>query len=55
MPTYDFVCKECGEQFSEHQTFQEYDEHKKIQCPRCGSREVEQQPSPAYVVTAKKS
>lgn len=55
MPTYDFVCKTCGQQFSQRQTFQEYDAHKALQCPHCGSREVEQLANPAFVVTAKKS
>jgi putative FmdB family regulatory protein len=55
MPTYDFECKQCGAQFSEKQSFEEHDHHKKVKCPQCGSLKVEQLISSAFVVTAKKS
>jgi hypothetical protein len=30
-------------------------EKKKVKCPKCGSRKVEQQPAAFYAVTSKKS
>lgn len=39
MPTYDFTCKECGNQFSRFTTISG---RKEVKCPECGSQEVEQ-------------
>ena len=62
MPYYDYECKECGKQFEAQQSFEEHDrhvdhdKHQKLNCPKCGSRKVEQRlGSAAYAVTAKKS
>ena len=53
MPTYEYVCKECGHQFelvermSEHATA-----HK---CPKCGSEKVEPRVAQFFAKTSRKS
>ncbi len=47
MPTYRFVCKECGKPYSHYLTFTEYDDINKkekiiLRCPVC-KKETEQQ------------
>jgi putative FmdB family regulatory protein len=54
MPQYEFLCKDCKKPFSKFLTIAAY-EKEKIACPKCGSRNVEQQLSPFYAVTSKKS
>jgi len=54
MPVYDFRCAKCSKKFSVTLTIAEY-EKKKIKCPKCGSRKVEQQVAAFYAVTSKKS
>jgi len=54
MPQYEFLCQDCKKPFSKILTLTEYGKGK-ITCPRCGSRKVEQQTSPFYAVTSKKS
>lgn len=54
MPLYDFKCKECQETFSLAISIKSYEE-KNYSCPRCGSRNLEQQVSPFYAITSKKS
>lgn len=39
MALIDFKCKDCGEKFFEIIKISDKD---KVQCPKCGSREVEQ-------------
>jgi putative FmdB family regulatory protein len=55
MPTYEFECQQCGETFTQKQTFSEHDQHKVAKCPNCGSKNVEQLISSAFVKTSKKS
>ena len=54
MPQYEFLCKDCKKPFSTFLTMAAYDKEK-IVCSACGSRNVEQQLSPFYAVTSKKS
>lgn len=54
MPQYEFLCKDCKKPFSRFLTIAAYDKEN-IVCPQCGSRNVEQQLSPFYAVTSKKS
>src|SRR5512135_263432 len=39
MPTYDFVCMNCGQRFDVFLTYSEYGT-KKVQCLHCGSTNV---------------
>ena len=40
MPTYDYLCAKCGEEFSRIMSFREREETK-VTCPKCKSDEVE--------------
>jgi putative FmdB family regulatory protein len=55
MPTYDFKCEKCKKTFTEKQTFEQHDHHKKVKCPKCGSTSVRQVISSTFAKTAKKS
>jgi len=39
MPTYDFICNNCGERFDVFMTFAEYG-NKKVTCTHCSSKDV---------------
>ncbi|MGI6604604.1 MAG: zinc ribbon domain-containing protein [Firmicutes bacterium] len=39
MPSYEFVCRECGERFS---TIIPYSKKKDTRCPRCKSQELKE-------------
>ena len=54
MPHYDFVCQSCKKSFSKILTLADY-EKRKVECPSCGSKKVEQKMSSFYAVTSKKS
>ncbi len=54
MPYYDYYCKSCKRAFSKVLSIDQHD-HKRITCPRCGSKDVEQKYSSFYAVTSKKS
>jgi putative FmdB family regulatory protein len=55
MPVYEYDCKQCKRTFTEKQTFQEHDQHRKVKCPKCGSAAVQQLISPTFAKTSKKS
>lgn len=54
MPLYEFVCVDCGKEFDLLMSLQEY-ERKKVVCPRCQSKTVEQRVTFCEVITSKKS
>ena len=54
MPHYDFFCHACSKTFSKVLTLAEYEEGK-VECPHCGSQNVEQRWSAFYAITSKKS
>ena len=39
MPTYDFICKKCGNAFEKYMSFDE--DRSKLRCPECKSKKVE--------------
>ena len=54
MPVYYYICKDCQNSFELVLTLNEHDkEH--IKCPKCGSKNVEQDAVAFYAVTSKKS
>ena len=53
MPVYDYVCKDCHKPFELVLTLQEHE--KDIKCPKCGSKNVEQEATAFFAVTDKKS
>jgi len=54
MPVYDYICHDCQKTFELVLTLHEHDEEK-IKCPKCGSKNVEQEAAAFYAVTGKKS
>lgn len=54
MPVYQFACKECNKPFQLTRSIEEY-EKKKVACPKCGSKKVEQRVAAFFAVTSKKS
>jgi putative FmdB family regulatory protein len=54
MPTYDYTCKACKKHFTVTLTMTEHDK-KRITCPQCKSRKVEQRLTTFFAVTSKKS
>jgi len=54
MPTYEYVCAKCGEQFVRIMSLEEY-EAGKVVCPKCNSAEVKQQMSQFIPKTSRKS
>jgi putative FmdB family regulatory protein len=54
VPSYLFHCRYCQKPFTKQLSLQEYEESNVV-CPLCGSDEVDQQLSPFYAVTSKKS
>ena len=56
MPQYEFICRDCGEEFSKILTMAEYDKAKAaMPCPHCGSTKTERRWAAFFVVTSKKS
>jgi len=54
MPLYDYICKECHKKFEIALTLTEH-EKASAKCPKCGSRNVEQEPAVFFAVTSRKS
>jgi putative FmdB family regulatory protein len=54
VPTYQYRCAKCGKVFEHVEHVAEH-ETAKLQCPQCGSREIEHQPTSFFARTAKKS
>lgn len=54
MPSYEFLCKKCNKTFTMVLSLQQY-EKKRVACPKCGGKKVEQKPAAFFAVTAKKS
>jgi len=54
MPIYDYVCKDCHKEFETVLTLREHD-RETVTCPKCGSKNVEQEAAGFFAVTAKKS
>jgi len=54
MPVYDYLCKDCQKSFELVLTLSEHDRDT-IVCPKCGSKNIEQDVAEFYAVTSKKS
>ena len=54
MPTYEYVCSDCGKKFSVILTISER-EKGKVACPKCKGRKVAQQFTAVFTKTARKS
>lgn len=53
MPVYDYICKDCHKSFEVVLTLSEHDQA--VACPKCGSKNVEQEVAAFFAVTGKKS
>src|ERR1700730_17987571 len=54
MPVYDYICNDCNKSFETVLTLGEHDAEN-IKCPKCGSKNVEQEMAAVFAVTSKKS
>ena len=54
MPVYDYLCNDCHKRFETVLTLGEHD-HDQVKCPKCGSKNVEQEATAFFAVTARKS
>ncbi len=54
MPTYEYLCMKCGEEFIRVMSIKEY-ETAKLSCPKCNSDEIKQQMSHFIPKTSRKS
>jgi putative FmdB family regulatory protein len=54
MPTYDYLCKKCNESFSVMLSVKDHDE-RKVQCPKCEGKDIEQQITHFMTKTSRKS
>jgi putative FmdB family regulatory protein len=54
MPTYEYACKACKKTFTVILTVAEHDK-KRIACPKCKGKKIEQQFGSFFAVTSKKS
>lgn len=54
MPSYDFKCEKCNNEFTLHLTVREY-EKTKFRCPKCKTVRVKQQITPFQTKTSSKS
>jgi len=54
MQLYEYICRKCHKKFGEVLTIKEH-ESKKIECPKCHSKDLEKVIEPFVAVTSKKS
>jgi len=54
MPVYDYICNDCHKEFEVVLTLTEHDKDK-IACPKCRSKNVEQEAAAFFAVTSRKS
>ena len=54
MPVYDYLCKDCHKEFEVVLTLTEHDKDI-VSCPKCGSKNVDQEVAEFFAVTSRKS
>ena len=54
MPYYDYECSQCRKTFTVKMSYEEHG-RKRVKCPKCGTRKVEQVVTPVMAKTSKKS
>lgn len=54
MPTYEYLCGDCGKKFSQTMSFSKHDKAR-VACPKCEGRKVSQQFSAVFTKTSRKS
>lgn len=46
MPSYEFICRECGEKFT---VMVPYSKKKEVCCPKCGSQDLKESFGLGYI------
>ena len=54
MPVYDYICHDCHEPFEVVLTLNEHDKEQ-MACPKCNSKNVQQEAAEFFAVTSRKS
>ena len=54
MPLYEYICRKCGNQFSEVLTLKELG-RKQVHCPKCQNTDVQKVIEPFYAKTPSKT
>jgi len=54
MPSYDYRCSNCNKKFTAVLSMKEHDA-KKVKCPKCGGKKLEQLITPFQAKTSRKS
>ena len=54
MPVYEYFCRDCKHSFEAIFTIKEHDQTE-VRCPRCNSRNVQQDVAEFFAVTSRKS
>ena len=55
MPSYDFVCKDCGAAFEVRLSMSAYSAGEGRSCPQCGSRQVDRAFTAVNVIAGSRS
>jgi putative FmdB family regulatory protein len=55
LPSFEYVCRDCGKEFIVFLTLKEYDAKPKVLCPHCGSDHIERMLSAFTAKTSRKS
>lgn len=55
MPTYEYRCVDCGQEFTAFLSVQEFETRPRPRCPHCESDHVERRYGTFYAKTTKKS
>jgi putative FmdB family regulatory protein len=53
MPSYDFVCQECGASYEARLSISAYSSGEGRECPQCGSKKVERAYTAVNVIAGK--
>jgi len=51
MPTYEYICSNCGNKFDIFATLSEKEKGLKVKCPNCGSKKASQVFSKISIIT----
>jgi len=55
MPSFEYICKDCGREFIVFFSLKEYETKPKVICPHCGGDHVERKFSAFSAKTSRKS
>jgi len=55
MPSFEYICKDCGREFIVFFSLKEYEAKPKVICPHCGGDHVERKFSAFSAKTSRKS